>query len=330
MKVCLYGELGKALGGSGIGTAIDYQKKALELNGVEVTRNPRDRFDLIDINTIGPASFYLAHRMRSKNVPTVIHTHTTAEDAKDSFRFSTKIAPQLKWYLKKLYSKADLLISPTEYTKGVIKGYGIDLDIEVVSNGVDTTKFTYNEDLRKSFREERKLSSVVAYSVGHVFKRKGIFDFMEIARDFPKNNFMWVGRIYNDLVDKRVMDAVKKKPDNVNFTGYVKDVVAAYCAGDVFFFPSYCENQGIAILEAASCGRPLLLRDLPTYQGWLEDGVNCLKAKDNNEFKTHLKTLFEDEKLREKLGDAANKMSKNHDLKLVGEKLKKARAYVMP
>jgi len=324
MKVCLYGELGRVLNGSGIGTAIDQQEKALRLNGIEVTRDPGGDYDLLHINTIGPRSAYYAHKMRWKGVPLVIHTHTTSEDFADSFRYSAKIAPRLKGYLRYFYAQADLLISPTEYTRDIIRAYGVHKDIAVISNGVDTDRVRFQARLRDECRREFGLAGTVPYSVGHVFKRKGVMEFMDIARTFPKNHFLWVGRSYKGFIDDDFKRALKAKPDNVTFTGYVKDVVGAYCAGDIFLFPSWCENQGISLLEAAACRRPLIVRDLPTYRGWLEDGLNCLKAADNREFAAHIKTLIENRRLRERLADRAFEMSRHHQLREVGAKLKAA------
>ncbi|MFH1055100.1 MAG: glycosyltransferase family 4 protein [Candidatus Altiarchaeota archaeon] len=324
MKVCLFGELSKVLVGSGIGSAIDHQEEALRLNGVEVTRDHNDKFDVIDINTIGLRSAYVAQKMKWDGIPVVMHTHTTAEDFKDSFRLTTRLAPRLKTYLRFFYDQADMLISPTEYTKNVIRSYGLRRETHVVSNGVNIERFKPDRKARESYRTRYKFEGIVPYSVGHVFKRKGILDFMELARMFPQNRFLWVGRDYGNFVDREIKTAVKNKPANVMITGFVKEIVAAYNAGDIFVFPSYCENQGIAILEAAACGKPIIVRDIPTYDGWLKHGVNCLKAKDLMEFQRHLRALMCDEKRCEELAENAHIMSQEHNLKIVGAQLKRA------
>ncbi len=313
------------LKGSGIGTAIEHQRQALELVDIEVTRSHREKFDIIDINTIGPRAAYVAHKMRWKGVPVVMHTHTTAEDFANSFKFSNQLAPRLKGYLKYFYNQADMLISPTSYARDRVTGYGVNAKaMEVISNGVDTESFRYDLNLRESFRNMHGMQGVCVYSVGHVFKRKGVLDFLRLAREFPENEFMWIGRVYKNLVGSDIMSAVDNRPDNVRFTGYVKDVVAANCAGDIFLFPSYCENQGIAILEAACCAQAMIVRDIPAYDGWLIDGENCLMVKDEEGFKRHLERLIEDEDLRARLGKNAHKMSADHSLKIVGKQLRNA------
>lgn len=49
---------------------------------------------------------------------------------------------------------------------------------------------------------------------------------------------------------------VRAAPENRTFTGYVEDIRGAFAAGDVFFWPSKNENEGMALLEAMACGKP--------------------------------------------------------------------------
>ena len=51
MKVLLYFENEKMIRKSGIGRALEHQKKALELNGIEYTTNPNDKYDIAHVNT---------------------------------------------------------------------------------------------------------------------------------------------------------------------------------------------------------------------------------------------------------------------------------------
>lgn len=329
MRVCLYLELEKQLKCSGIGSAIANQRKALSLNGVEYTSSLNNEFDIIHINIIGPKSLYIAKKMKRKGKKVVLHAHVTADDFRNSYMFSNFIAPFLQRYLTYYYNQADLVLCPSEYTKKVLEGYGVKKEIWVISNGIDTEKFQFSDDKRRGFRREFNIDGIGILSVGHVFIRKGISTFVDIGRNFPDNKFLWIGRRYKKLEEPRVSKIVKNAPENVKFLEYIEDIVSAYSGSDIFFFPSFCENQGIVLLEAAACRRPILVRDLPTYNGWLIDGVNCLKAKTDDEFREKLKILIEDEQLRKRLSENVYKLSKEHSLKEIGAKLKGIYGYVL-
>ncbi len=321
MKVCLYLELEERLRDSGIGTAIRNQRRALELNNVSHTGDLNDDFDILHLNSIGMKSLYLAKGAKRKGKKVVLHAHVTADDFKNSYRFSNAIAPFLQRYLTYYYNQADLILCPSEYTKGVLINHGVKKSIIAISNGIDTDKFRFSEKMRKNFRDKFNLSGIVPLSVGHLFIRKGIQTYVNIARKFS-NRFFWIGRRYKKLEESTVSRIVKNAPENVTFISFIGDIVSAYCGTDIFFFPSFCENQGIVLLEAAACKRPILVRDLPVYENWLKEDINCLKAKTDDEFKEKLERLMEDKSLRNKLAENAHEMSKEHSLKNIGAKLR--------
>jgi len=321
MRVCLYLELESKMRGSGIGAAIKNQRRGLELNDVEYTSDLKDDFDILHTNSIGLNSLRVAREMKKKGKKVVMHAHTTADDFRNSYRFSNVIAPFLRKYLNYYYNHADLVLCPSEYTKGVLEKAGVKAPIIPISNGIDTERFKFSKKKRREFRKEFELEGITPLSVGHVFRRKGVSTFINLAERLP-NRFVWVGRRYKRMEDPSIARLIKNAPSNFILINFIKDIVSAYSGSDIFLFPSHCENQGIVILEASSCRMPIIVRDLPVYRGWLEDGVNCLKARNEGEFKEKLKILIEDEKLRDKLAKNAHSMSREHSLQKVGKKLK--------
>ncbi len=321
MRVCLYLELESKLRRSGIGAAIENQRRALELNDVEYTSDLKDEFDILHTNSIGLNSFRVAKKMKKRGKKVIMHAHTTADDFRNSYRFSNLIAPLLKRYLTFYYNHADVVLCPSKYTQGVLEKAGVTVPIIPISNGIDTERFKFSKRKRREFRVEFELESITPLSVGHVFRRKGISTFIHLAKRLP-NKFVWVGRRYKRMEDPSIAGLLKKAPGNLILINFIKDIVSAYSGSDIFLFPSYCENQGIVLLEASSCRMPIIVRDLPVYKGWLKDGVNCLKARNDKDFKEKLRILMEDEKLRNKLGRNAYTMSREHSLQRVGKKLK--------
>jgi 1,2-diacylglycerol-3-alpha-glucose alpha-1,2-glucosyltransferase len=326
MKVCLYLEGNEILKRSGIGVALSRQKTALEKAGVEYTTDPNGDYDIIHINTIFPRSLMYAQAAKKKGRKVIMHAHTLEEDTRNSFTLSNTIAPLFKRYLSFFYKQADHIICPTPHVKKLlISEYGITKPITPVSNGVDLEKFKFSESGRKKYRERYKLDGIVPFSVGHVFMRKGVKTFIEVARDFPDNRFMWFGNVFKGGIAKNpeVEEAIRTKTPNVTFTGYIDDIFAAYSAGDIFFFPSLAETQGIVILEAWAMERPVLIRDLPVFSDWTHDGKDCLKAKDNDDFKKKLRMLMDDEGLRKRLVREGKKTVQQHSMDKIGQQLKK-------
>ena len=309
---------------SGIGTAFSHQRKALEKAGIQCTTSPKDDFDILHLNFVGPKSYLLAKKFKRKGKKIVMHTHTTAEDAMNSFRMMNLSGSLIRKYLTGFYSMADLLISPSEHTKNLLeKKYSLSNKILFISNGVDFEKFRSISHLREEYRKRYGLEGDVVFTVGHVFRRKGLPSMINAAKKMPNSRFAWFGPLYNPLISG-AGKLIQKKPENLVFTGFVEDIRGAYAAGDIFFFPSHAENQGIAILEAAASKHPLVVRNLPTYRGWLLHKKNALIGKNSREFCEHIRILQEDHNLRKKIAGNAFEMAKKHDLKIIGEQLRKA------
>lgn len=322
MRICLYLELEGKLIGCGISTAVKNQRKALELVGVEHTRNIRGKFDILHLNAIGPKSLYLIKKMKRKGVKVIIHSHVTADDFRNSYVLSNEIAPILKKYLVYYYNQADLLLCPSTYTKQVLRSYGVRVPIEVISNGIDLEKFKFDPEKREQFREKYDADGFVPLCVGHLFLRKGLDTFIEVAKNFPEFDFIWVGRRYPLLEDPRVTKLLKKAPKNVKFVNFIPDIIEAYSGSDIFLFPSYCENQGIVLMEAASCKLPIICRNLKAYEDWLKNEHNCLMASTEREFIERFEKLLNNSSLRKKLAKQAYEDVKQHSLERIGNQLK--------
>lgn len=264
------------------------QEESLRKNGAAVTMDPSDNYDIVHINTIFPSDYFMAKRAKKRGKKVVYHAHSTEEDFRNSFIGSNVIAPFFKKWIMKCYETGDLILTPTEYSRSLLTGYGIPNEIEVISNGVDTELFQRNPSARilfrrkYGFREKEKL----IMSVGLYFERKGILDFVALAEQMPEYEFLWFGHTPDSQIPKKVREAVHKKLPNLHFMGYLpkEELQMAYSACDLFFFPSYEETEGIVVLEALASEIPVLLRDIPVYADWLKDGEDVYKGTDLEEF----------------------------------------------
>ncbi len=323
MKVLLYTENEKMISKSGLGKAIKHQMNALKENNIEYTTNPKDDYDIVHINFYGPKSYMLAKKARKMGKKVIYHAHSTEEDFRNSFIFSNAVAPLFKKWLIKCYTLGDHILTPTPYSKKLLKGYGIKIPITDISNGIDVKFFEKNEELGKKFRRDfgYKDTDKIIMGVGLYIERKGILDFVELAKRLKEYKFIWFGYSPLKASPKKIRKAVNTKLDNLYFAGYVEPEVlrGAYSGCDLYLFPTLEETEGIPIMEALAAKIPSLIRDIPVFDGWLKDKVNVYKAKDLDDFEVKIKRILEGE--LPDLKEAGYSLAQTRDIKIVGKKL---------
>ena len=133
---------------------------------------------------------------------------------------------------------------------------------------------------------------------------------------------MWFGWTNPKLIPQEIVRDMENAPENVLFPGFVgpEELREAYQGADVFAFLSHEETEGIVVLEALACGVPTVLRDIPVYDGWLEDGENVYKTSDNDGFQRIVEGLL-DGSLPD-LTEAGRAVAESRSLEQVGKRLK--------
>lgn len=331
MKVLLYTEGQKMTKNSGLGKAIKHQMKALESANVEYTTNLKDDYDIIHINFYGPRSYHLAKKAHRLGKKVVYHAHSTEEDYKNGFILAKQTAHLFKNWLIKCYSLGDVIVTPTPYSKRLLEGYGIKRKIYAISNGIELDLFKKDEAAGKRFRKKYNYTEKdkVIIGIGLYITRKGIVDFVELAKRLPEYKFIWFGYSPLAAATEDVRKAVNTKLDNLLFAGYVEQQVIkdAMNGCDIYLFPTYEETEGIPIIEACACKTTAIIRDIPIFEEMLEDGVNVYKAKTIDEFEDKIKKVITGK--LPKVGEKAYKVAEERDIKKVGEQLKQVYEDVM-
>lgn len=284
---------------SGVGRAFEHQKKALHDSGIPYTTNTRSQYDIIQLNTILPDSALAAMIAKSKHKKVIYYGHSTMEDFKQSFLGSNLFAPIYKKWIIFCYGLGDVIITPSDYSKKLIESYGIRKPVVQLSNGIDLTFFSKEQGDGKEFRKKYqfKPDDKVIVSVGHYIERKGILDFVELARSMPQYKFVWFGYTNLSLVPKKIREAVCTKLSNLFFLGYVtkEEIRDAYAGSDGFLFLTYEETEGIVLLEALAMKVPVIVRDIPIYKDWLHADEMVYKCHTIDEFKNQINKLLSKE-----------------------------------
>ena len=325
MKVLLYFENYNAIRKSGIGRALKHQKRACEMSGIEYTLNPKDSFDIAHINTYGLKSYHILRKCQKKGVPVIVHGHSTIEDFRDSFRCWKFLSIFYNWRLRKMYSHADYIVTPTPYSKSLIENYGYGKKVYAVSNGIDLKGYAFHPEYKEKYYHHFNIKDgeKTVIGLGLPFKRKGLADFFEVARRMPDVKFIWFSHLSPILQSHFIRKAIKHRPSNAIMAGYVEDyqvVQGAFQNANAFFFPSYEENEGIVTLEALASKCPCVIRDIGVYKDWLHDGVDCYKGHNNDEFVEILTKVIDHKD--EKIVEEGYKVVSARDINKVGTEIK--------
>jgi len=296
MKILLHSDMKKSIKQSGVGRAQLHQEMALTSAGIPYTTNYKDDFDIAHINTVFPNSLMLSKRVKAAGKPIVYHAHSTMEDFKNSYMFSNQASKGFKYWLNTCYNSADLILTPSQYSKDVLERYDIDKPIHVISNGIDLSYWQASEGEVQAMRARFKLASdqKVAISVGLQIERKGIIEFVELAKQMPEVTFIWFGYSNPYALPKDVKKAINTKLDNLIFAGYIPrdEVRVAYQMADVYLFMTHEETEGIVLLEALASRVDTIVSDLPVFD-YLAGDKDVYKANSLDDFKNKLQGLLD-------------------------------------
>jgi len=240
--------------------------------------------------------------------------HFLPETIEGSIRLPFGIRHIFYRYIVRFYKSMDYLVTVNPYFIERLKAQGISGDkIQYIPNYVSKEKFypmKRGDISRIEANYHIKANQFVVLGVGQIQTRKGVQDFLEIAKENPEMTFVWVGGFsFGKITDgyEELKQASENPPSNVKFIGIVdrSEMNSLYNMADVLFMPSYNELFPMSILEAMNCGTPILLRNLPIYEGILNGYY--LKADNNASFSDTLRSLHQDEVYYRK----AVNMSKN-------------------
>jgi 1,2-diacylglycerol-3-alpha-glucose alpha-1,2-glucosyltransferase len=310
----------------GMGTNAPMVARELEELGCRVIFNkPKEEYDVLHVHSPLPNSFLWAMRRKKAGRPLLVHGRHLPELIKGGFVGGSFFYPFVKAYSVAFYNMGDVVLGATPYVAKALAREGVRGPFRTVPNGINRKVFSRDAELGRRFRERIGVneSDRLVVSVGLRIPRKGVDTFVNIASRFKDRKdvkFVWVGESEALLED--ALDDVK--PDNVMFPGHVpfEEIVGVYSAADVFVFPTRAESYGNVMLEAASCGCPLLIRDIPVYEDWVVEGRHCLKATGDDDFVEKLAELLDDDGLRRRMVEGAAELAEEHDIRKCAQMLK--------
>ncbi len=289
--------------------------KELLADDFDVLINGSAKADIVHYHTYNP-EFLVTLANKKLESFTLGYVHFLPETVEESLDLPDFIRDIYDFYTIQFYKLMDYLVVVNPCFIEPLVNYGIDRNnIFYIPNFVSRETFKpLDQNKIRVIRERYGLDPdrFTVLGVGQLQTRKGIFDFYEIAKAMPDIQFVWAGGFSFGLISAGYDDIkklVEDPPANLKFIGIVdrEKMNEIYNMGDVMFLPSYAELFPMSILEAMSCERAILIRDLDIYPDILFDFY--LKASDNQGFINEIRKLSEDKDYYEEAKRKAKKGS---------------------
>jgi 1,2-diacylglycerol-3-alpha-glucose alpha-1,2-galactosyltransferase len=274
-------------------------------------------------HTAGP--FVLA-RMIVHRGPVIVAAHITPASFLGSIRGARYFLRLVSRYLRFVYNRADAIVAVSASAATELESLEVRAPVTVLYNSIDEHRIRELLPSRESLREEFSWhDQVIVLAVGQIQPRKGVEDFIRCAQMLPDLRFTWVGGMPFGFLSAERGKMLRLRagaPPNVDFVGMKSrsDVFRFYAAADIFFLPSRHETFGLAVLEAATAGLPIVVRDLACYREWL--GGAYLTGRCAEEFSEHLRKLVQPDS-RRRQGECASHAVAEHGFQALTTELRK-------
>jgi len=185
---------------------------------------------------------------------------------------------------KDIFCSSDLLLAISDQSKAeAIKFFDIDsTKIHSISSASDKkfSKNNYSFDNANDFYSSFNIKKSYLLYVGASDSRKNIYGLLRaysLLENSIKNSYQLI--IAGDIPEFHINDFLKKANElSINKDDLIiinrpldEELIMLYNLCELFVFPSFHEGFGLTVLEAMSCGCPVIASNIPSMSNLLKD-----------------------------------------------------------
>lgn len=228
--------------------------------------------------------------------------------------------------IAKVFNRAKYIQTPSNFLKDYFTKKGF--LIHYLPNAVNLEKFPYKNDIVN----DNKLLWVRAFTsiYNPEFAIKVLF---EVQKKYPLCTLTMIGPDNGLLLRTTNLVSDLGLTEHVTFTGAIpnEELFTYYQSHSVFLNTTSYESFGVAVVEAAACGIPVVSNKVGEIPYIWQDEKNILMVEDLNasDFANQIFKLWENDELRLKISLAARKNAESFSwekikpfwIKLLSEKI---------
>lgn len=218
-----------------------------------------------------------------------------------------------RWYYKILVpiniKRANQIITISNFSKKQIEFYYPNSKgkIQVIHNGINSNFKNLNLYKKKQI-----------LFVGTLNERKNFIAVLQAFKKLKSNDtrLILVGNFdknfQHSYTSKYILQESQKN-SNIVFINNIsqQELIRIYNESNILILPSFYEGFGFPLLEAMSCGVPILCSDIEPFVEIAQDVAMYLNPHDTDDIKNKIKTILNDTALQLKMKENGLKRAKD-------------------
>ena len=232
-------------------------------------------FDLVHLNKLYPFGLFALHLKRLKHLPYIISEHWTGYHLKEQ-----KSLPWVERDLSKIITMNASSVCPvsTDLKNSMLKS-GLKGSYEIIPNVVNTHLFKPAKKTTKKF--------TITHISSLLDKHKNISGMLRVAKQLENtiDTFQWnfIGGKKEEF--SKLLDDLNFKKETINFTDHLshEQIPKQLTQSDVFVLFSNYENLPCVILEAFSCGVPVISSNVGGINEFFPEDFGFLIEQNNED-----------------------------------------------
>jgi 1,2-diacylglycerol 3-alpha-glucosyltransferase len=284
-----------------------------------------EKIDVVHVMQPLPSALSAIKAGRELKLKIVTHAHARPENVFWSFvpkhLRNRKMIDYLYKSMLSVYKKSDITISPTKLGARDLHHYEPNLKIAVITNGVDKNKFKKINSISLRKKYGFSLNDKLILYVGRLHPEKSVETLIKAMPQILKKernaHLLIAGEGYLKSTLERLAKKMKVS-ENVNFLGNVdnKKISEVYNIADLFVLPSVIEIEGMVVMEAMACAKPILIADskYSAASQFVNGNGYLFKTKNPADLAAKALNILSDKKLRQTMGQKSLELSKQYDI----------------
>ncbi|MCF0117534.1 MAG: glycosyltransferase [Bacilli bacterium] len=288
MKVCVYFNPNKQSEIYEGVRLIKNIKGALNLHGIPYAKNLNDSYDIAHFISLDDE--LAINEIKKRNIPVVFSALSCENDETAKILFEGELTLKAK----RVLNKVDCILVADEASRKLLIEQGITTWIEVVSPGVNVSRFEFSESYKENiFYDYVRLNKEQKFVIFVSSKddKKQRTTVINIAKKCPKINFFYIGakKIRHHNIFR------KSLPKNLKFYPLLSNEL--YCSmmkkTSAFVSVDNSNHSPITIIDASAGKTPIVAMKPLGLNKELLDNVGALIAENEIEVANYINSIVE-------------------------------------